>query len=103
MKTQNSMTKFYNCKHKDKVYKVGDEVMLSSKNIHMQKASKKLTDKYLSPFRVEALIDKNTYQLKLSASYERIHSTFHISLLKPYHRQEGMKLPELIEIEGNNE
>ena len=55
------MTKFYNFKHKDKVYKINNEVMLSSKNICMQKASKKLTDKYLSPFRVEALIDKNAY------------------------------------------
>ena len=55
------MTKFYNSKHKDKVYKINNEVMLSSKNIYMQKASKKLTDKYLDSFRVEALIDKNVY------------------------------------------
>ena len=80
------MMKFYNFKHKDKVYKMNDKVMLSSKNICMQKVSKKLADKYLNSFRVEALIDKNTYQLKLSVSYERIYSTFHILLLKPYHR-----------------
>ena len=55
------MTKFYNFKHKDKVYKINNKVMLSSKNIHMQKISKKLTNKYLSPFRVETLIDKNVY------------------------------------------
>ena len=55
------MTKFYNFKHKDKVYKINDEVMLSSKNIYMQKASKKLADKYLNSFRVKALIDKNVY------------------------------------------
>ena len=80
------MTKFYNFKHKNKVYKINDEVMLSLKNICMQKASKKLTDKYLDSFRVEALIDKNVYQLKLSVSYERIYSTFYVSLLKSYHR-----------------
>ena len=55
------MTKFYNSKYKDKVYKINDKVILSLKNIYMQKASKKLTDKYFSPFRVEALIDKNVY------------------------------------------
>ena len=55
------MMKFYNFKHKNKVYKMNNEVMLSLKNICMQKASKKLTDKYLNSFRVEALINKNTY------------------------------------------
>ena len=55
------MIKFYNFKHKDKVYKINDKVMLSLKNIYMQKVSKKLTNKYLNSFRVEALIDKNTY------------------------------------------
>ena len=55
------MTKFYNFKHKNKVYKIDNEVILSSKNICIQKVSKKLTDKYLNSFRVEALIDKNTY------------------------------------------
>ena len=55
------MAKFYNFKHKDKVYKISNEVMLSSKNICMQKVSKKLADKYLNFFRVEALIDKNVY------------------------------------------
>ena len=53
------MIKFYNFKHKDKVYKMSNEVILSLKNIYMQKVNKKLTDKYFSPFRVEALIDKN--------------------------------------------
>ena len=55
------MTKFYNFKHKDKVYKINNEVMLSLKNIYMQKVNKKLADKYFSSFRVEALIDKNVY------------------------------------------
>ena len=55
------MTKFYNSKHKNKVYKMNNKVILSSKNICMQKASKKLADKYLNSFRVEALIGKNAY------------------------------------------
>ena len=55
------MIKFYNFKYKNKVYKMNNKVILSLKNIYMQKVSKKLTDKYLNPFRVEALIDKNVY------------------------------------------
>ena len=53
--------KFYNFKHKNKVYKIDNKVILSSKNICMQKVSKKLADKYFNSFRVEALIDKNIY------------------------------------------
>ena len=41
--------------------------------------------------------------MKLSASYERIYSTFHILLLKPYYRQEDVKLSESIKIEDDNE
>ena len=53
--------KFYNFKHKDKTYKIDNEVMLSLKNIYIQKVSKKLINKYFNSFRVEALIDKNVY------------------------------------------
>ena len=55
------MMKFYNFKHKNKIYKINNKVILSSKNIYMQKASKKLINKYLNSFRVETLIDKNAY------------------------------------------
>ena len=55
------MTKFYNFKHKNKAYKMNNKVILSLKNICMQKVNKKLINKYLNSFRVEALIDKNTY------------------------------------------
>ena len=53
--------KFYKFKHKNKVYKMNNKVILSLNNIWIQKVSKKLTDKYLNSFRVEALIDKNIY------------------------------------------
>ena len=55
------MIKFYNFKHKNKVYKINNKVILSLKNIYIQKVSKKLTDKYFNSFRVETLIDKNVY------------------------------------------
>ena len=61
MKTQESMIKFYNFKYKNKVYKMSDEVMLFLKNIYIQKASKKLMNKYLNLFKIKALIDKNIY------------------------------------------
>ena len=78
------MMKFYNKKHKNKSYRIEDEVMLSLKNIYMRKVSKKLTDKFLRPFKVKKLIGKMAYELKLLLNYERIHSTFHVTLLELY-------------------
>ena len=62
-KTQESMAKYYNRKHTDKSYRIGDEVMLASKNIRLRKPSRKLTDKYLGPFKVLEPIGKAAYKL----------------------------------------
>jgi hypothetical protein len=77
--------------------------MLSSRNIRMRKASKKLADKYLGPFKVIAIRGKNAYELELPKSYGRIHPTFHVALLEPYRRREGVELPEAVEVEGEEE
>lgn len=103
LKSQEAMTKYYNRKHKDKVYRVGDEVMLASKNIRMRKPSKKLADKFLGPFRVEATVGRNAYRLTLPKMYGRIHPTFPVALLEPYQRREGVVLPDPVEIDGEDE
>jgi len=36
-------------------------------------------------FRIERLIDTNTYELELPSSTSKIYPVFHISLLEPYH------------------
>jgi hypothetical protein len=77
--------------------------MLSSRNIRMRRASKKLANKFLSPFRVIAIQGKNAYELELPKSYSRIYPTFHVALLEPYQRQEGVELPKPIEIDGEDE
>jgi hypothetical protein len=97
------ISKFYNRHQKGRSYNLGDEVMLSSRNICMRKALKKLADKFLGPFQVIAMRGKNAYELALSKSYGRIHSTFHVALLKPYQRHKGVELPEAVEIEGEEE
>jgi Chromo (CHRromatin Organisation MOdifier) domain len=102
-KSQEAMAKFYNRHRKGRSYAIGDEVMLSSRNIRMRKASKKLADKFLGPFRVIAIRGKNAYELELPKSYGRIHLTFHVALLEPYQRREGVELPEAVEIEGEAE
>ena len=100
---QEAMSKYYNKKHKAMSYAPGDKVLLASKNIRMLRASKKLADRYLGPFEVLGAIGKNAYRLKLPAKYGRIHPTFHVSLLEPYHMREGCEPPEPIDIDGEDE
>jgi len=72
---------------------MGDMVMLSIKNLRLRKAIKKLSDKYIGPFRVAKRIGKNAYRLALLKEYSRIYLTFHVSLLRAYHYRPGVNPP----------
>lgn len=66
------------------MFKVGDKVKLSTVNLNLPSTmSKKLTARYLGPFKVEKIINPVVYKLKLPASLN-IHPMFHISLLRPW-------------------
>ncbi len=43
------------------IYKIKDKILLLSKNIRIRKISKKLINKFLEPFKIKKLIDKNAY------------------------------------------
>ncbi len=60
--------------------------MLSAKNLKQKKLSKKLSNKMIEFFRRQELIDKQMYHLDLSIIY-KIHSVFHVSLLKLYNHR----------------
>ena len=62
------------------VYKVGDKVFLLTKNIRTEKASKKLDNKNISPFKIKKLVGLS-YQLKLPYIM-KIHDVFHPNLLR---------------------
>jgi hypothetical protein len=97
------MTRFYNKKHKDMMFRLGDEVLLLSRYIRTRRLSKKLINKFLGPFRVITYISKNAYRLDLLLKYGRIHSIFPVLFLKPYRRRDGVKPPAPIDIEGEEE
>jgi hypothetical protein len=84
-------------------YKVSDEVLLSSRYIRTRRACKKLDDRFLGPFRIVEAIGKNAYKLDLPKQYGRIHRTFGVALLEPYHRREGQEPPPPVEIEDEEE
>jgi len=60
--------------------------MLSAKNLKQKKLNKKLSNKMIKFFHIQEFIDKQMYYLDLSIIY-RVHSVFHVFLLKSYNRR----------------
>src|SRR5436190_21400111 len=77
-------TKYYNQRHKPRHFNVGDEVLLSSKNIRLARPSKKLDNRFLGPFKILEVVGKQAYHLELPQTYNQIHPVFHVLLLESY-------------------
>ncbi len=97
-----SQTKYYNKVHTPKKYRKGQLVLLNAKNLKQKRPSKKLSHKFIGPFRISNVIGEQAYELELPADY-RIHPVFHVSLLEAYNRRDNdsempeYPLPELID------
>jgi hypothetical protein len=98
-KGQEGSKRYFDKRRKVQFFKEGQEVLLSSKNIRVRKPCKKLTERFLGPFRVVKRIGENAYQLELPEQYGKLHHTFHVSLLEPYVRREGEEPPGPVDIE----
>ena len=93
--------KYYNAKHTPKMFPVGSRVLLSTKNLKQRRPSRKLSDKFIGPFKVLDAVGTQAYRLELPDMY-KIHPVFHISLLEPYYEPRNKEevqrpLPEIIE------
>jgi hypothetical protein len=73
----------WDASHTPPPFKVGDSVLLSTKNISFD-GSKKLQEPYIGPFAIIRLIGPNAVELALTGSYIRRHPVFPVSLLKLY-------------------
>uniref|UniRef100_A0A9J7YMM7 Gypsy retrotransposon integrase-like protein 1 n=1 Tax=Cyprinus carpio carpio TaxID=630221 RepID=A0A9J7YMM7_CYPCA len=76
------------------VYVVGQKVWLSTKNIPLRSVPNKLAPKFIGPFTVTKILSPVAVRLKLPPVYRRIHSTFHVSKIKPvFHSHINLPVP----------
>ena len=89
-KSNNYSANYFNKKRIPCEFKVGDWVLLSTKNLKLDSTinRNKLEMKFCGPFRITEAINKVTFRLDLSQPMiaKGIHNAFHASLLVPYHQ-----------------
>jgi len=89
-------------------YKVGDLVMLSTKDLKYQmvrRRTEKLTERFVGPYRVKEIISLNAVKLELSSTV-KIHPVVNVSRVRRYVGQvEGQRKeqPAPVIIEGEEE
>jgi len=89
-------------------YKVGDLVMLSTKDLKYQmvrRRTEKLTEKFVGPYKIKKIVSSNAVELELPTTV-KIHLVVNISRICKYVGQvEGQKKeqPAPVIIEGEEE
>ena len=96
VKAQKNMRKYADRKQSDTVeYKVGDLVLLSTKDLKWQmvgQQSKKLTEQFVGPYKVKAIISSNVVELDLPTTV-KIHPVVNVSKIHKYTSQvKGQKM-----------
>jgi hypothetical protein len=89
LKAQDRQAAWANRKRRPVVLKVGDRVLLSTKNLRLRgegvgkSLRRKLMPRFVGPFTVEAVINEVAYKLHLPEGM-KCHPVFHVSLLRAY-------------------
>jgi len=103
------MKKFADRKQgKNKEYRVGDLVLLSTKDLKWQmkgRRSEKLTERFVGPYKIKGIVSSNAVELELPKSI-KIHPIVNVSRIQLYKLQvEGQKKipPKPVIIEGEEE
>jgi hypothetical protein len=100
--SQATAKKYYNTYKKKISFAIRDKILINVKNLRVRKPCKKLTDRYVRPFKMSKSISPNAYELKLPKTYKRLHRTFPMSLLKPYSRRKGEEPSRPIDLDKKN-
>ena len=80
-KSVDLQAKYYNKKHRDIEFDVGELVLLSTRNLKMNRIPEKLKKRFVGHFKIEERIGQQAYKLSLPENW-KTHCVFHISLLK---------------------
>ena len=79
-------------------YKVGDLVMLSTKDLKYQmvgRRTEKLTERFIGPYKIKKIILSNTVELELPSTI-KIHPVVNVSRIQRYIEQvEGQRKEQL--------
>jgi len=94
-KVQADMKKYADKKRSDvEEYKVGDLVMLSTKDLKYQmvrRRTEKLTERFMGPYRIKKIVSSNAIELELPSTV-KIHPVVNVSRIRRYVGQvEGQK------------
>ena len=90
--------RYYDQKHRDIQFAVGDMVLLSTQNLRLKGIPHKLQRKFCGPYKVLERIGAQAYRLKLPDTW-RIHPVFHVSLLKQWRPSTVQQVPGEVELE----
>ena len=64
-------------------FKVGDKVFIKAQFFRTTWPSKKLSEKYLGPYKIISQPDTLSFTLRLPESMHSVHPVFHVSMLEP--------------------
>jgi len=108
-KAQEEMRRYADRKRGEAVeYKVGDLVLLSTKDLKWQmvsQSSEKLVEWFVGPYKIKAIISSNVVELELPATI-RIHLVVNVSWIKWYVDQvdgQRKEAPQSVVVEGEEE
>ncbi len=95
-------------KHRKAVeFKVGDQVLLATRNIKLKTVSgpgsQKLMPRFIGPYTVAELRGNTACKLDLPPELKALHPTFHVSLLKLYDASRHVPSPKPVLVDGNIE
>ena len=101
--TQQRQAQYANQKRHDVTDKVGDSLLLSTKNIRLKTpGSQKLLPRWIGPYNVVSKVGHVAYHLDLPEALT-IHDVFHVSLSRPYASDGTVQPPPPILIEDEQQ
>jgi Integrase zinc binding domain/Chromo (CHRromatin Organisation MOdifier) domain len=101
LESQERQAKYYNQRHLPKLFKRGDLVKLSTRNLRLK--NKKLQPRWIGPIRILERIGSQAYRLALPEKYARLHDVFPIQFIEEYKPRDDIPPLPLPDLEDEEE